>query len=90
MGAGHEQNVVMERACEDLTGQVPVSLADDIGCAARSDVPVLITGGPEQGREIACAIDRKRPVRQWVGSSASCRPAAWERSAGSCVPARPG
>ena len=59
MGAGHEQNVVMERACEDLNGQVPVSLADDIGCAARSDVPILITGGPEQGREIACAIDRK-------------------------------
>lgn len=58
MGAGHKENVVMERACEDVKGQVPVSLADDIGCAARIDVPVLITGGPEQGREIACAIDR--------------------------------
>jgi hypothetical protein len=29
-----------------------------IGCAARSDVPVLITGGPEEGWEIACAINR--------------------------------
>jgi DNA-binding NtrC family response regulator len=58
MGVGHDKNVVIEHACEDLNGQVPVSLADDIGCAARSDVPVLIIGGPEQGREIACAIDR--------------------------------
>ena len=66
MGVGCEKNFVMERACEDLNGQVPVSLADDIGCAARSDVPVLITGGPDQGREIAFAIDR-RSIQQRVG-----------------------
>ena len=53
MGVGCEKNFVMERACEDLNGQVPISLADDIGCAARSDVPVLITGAPDQSREIA-------------------------------------
>ena len=40
MGVGLENNVVLERACEDLNGRVPVSLADDVGCAARSDVPV--------------------------------------------------
>jgi DNA-binding NtrC family response regulator len=63
MGGGHEKDTVMERTCDDFNGQVPISLADDIGCAARSDVPVLITGGPEAGREIACAIDRhsRRP-----------------------------
>jgi DNA-binding NtrC family response regulator len=38
--------------------QVPEDLALEIGCAAKMDVPVLITGGPEEGREIACAIDR--------------------------------
>ena len=37
MGVGCEKNFVMDRACEDLNGQVPISLADDIGCAARSD-----------------------------------------------------
>jgi hypothetical protein len=59
MRVGCEKNFVMERACEDLNGQVPVSLADDIGCAARSHVPVLITGAPDQSREIAFAIDRR-------------------------------
>ena len=67
MGAGHEENVVMERACEDLKGQVHVSLADDIGCAARTDVPVLITGGPEQGPR-NCLRDRPpQPYAKWVG-----------------------
>jgi DNA-binding NtrC family response regulator len=66
MGGGYEQEIaMMERTCDDLNGRVPISLADDIGCAARSDVPVLIIGAPEAGREIACAIDRRsrRPNR---------------------------
>jgi len=59
MGGGHEKHLVMERTRDHLNGRVGASLADDIGCAARSDVPVLITGRPEQGHEIACAIDRR-------------------------------
>ena len=58
MSAGQEENLVIERAGETLKGRIPVSLVDDIGCAARSDVPVLITGRPEDCREIACAIYR--------------------------------
>ena len=67
MGVGCEKNFVMERAGEDLNGQVPISLADDIGCAARSDVPVLITGAPDQSREIAFAIDRRSQYNTRVG-----------------------
>ena len=48
---------LVEAEC-DNNPQVPADLALEIGCAARSDVPVLITGRPEEGREIACAIDR--------------------------------
>jgi transcriptional regulator of acetoin/glycerol metabolism len=73
MGVGSENNVVLERACEDLNGQVPVSLADDIGCAARSDVPVLITGGPDQSLEIAVAIDRRRQTTHGSVDVIDCR-----------------
>src|SRR5687767_3566247 len=51
-------NGVVDRDCGMEGDDVPRRLAEDIGCAARSEMPVLITGGPEQGREIACAIDR--------------------------------
>ena len=42
----------------------PHRLEEEIGCAARSNVPVLITGDPDEGREIACAIDRmsRKPI----------------------------
>jgi transcriptional regulator of acetoin/glycerol metabolism len=73
MRVGCEKNFVMERACEDLNGQVPVSLADDIGCAARSDVPVLITGGPDQSREIAFAIDRRSHTTNGSVDVIDCR-----------------
>jgi transcriptional regulator of acetoin/glycerol metabolism len=73
MRVGCEKNFVMERACEDLNGQVPVSLADDIGCAARSDVPVLITGAPDQSREIAFAIDRRSPTTHGSVDVIDCR-----------------
>ena len=73
MRVGCEKNFVMERACEDLNGQVPVSLADDIGCAARSDVPVLITGAPDQSREIACAIDRRSQTTHGSVDVIDCR-----------------
>ena len=60
MTPGHRDHGVMERECGDEMGHVPPRLEEDIGCAARSNVPVLITGGdPEEGREIACAIDRQ-------------------------------
>ncbi len=73
MGGGHERQLVMERACEHLNGRVGASLADDIGCAARSDVPVLITGRPEQGHEIACAIDRRSRTPRGSVDVIDCR-----------------
>ena len=73
MGVGREKNFVMERACDDWNGQVPVSLADDIGCAARSDVPVLITGGPDESREIAVAIDRRSHTTHGSVDVIDCR-----------------
>jgi transcriptional regulator of acetoin/glycerol metabolism len=73
MGVGLENNIVMKRARKDLSGQVPVSLADDIGCAARSDVPVLITGGPDQSREIAFAIDRRSHATNGSVDVIDCR-----------------
>jgi DNA-binding NtrC family response regulator len=54
---GHDERGLLETDCGDES-QVPPELALEIGCAARTHVPVLITGGPEEGREIACAIDR--------------------------------
>ena len=60
-------------SCEHLNGQVPVSLAEDIGCAARSDVPVLITGGPDQSRDIAFAIDRRSHTTNGSVDVIDCR-----------------
>jgi DNA-binding NtrC family response regulator len=58
MTFGYSDNGVLERECGDRPA-VPPRLEEDIGCAARSHVPVLITGLPEDGKEIACAIDRR-------------------------------
>src|SRR4029453_5263599 len=73
MGVGLENNIVMKRARKDLSGQVPVSLADEIGWAPRSDVPVLITGGPTQSREIAFAIDRRSHATNGSVDVIDCR-----------------
>jgi transcriptional regulator of acetoin/glycerol metabolism len=54
---GEDQRGLLETECTDEV-PLPPDLALEIGCAARTHVPVLITGGPEEGREIACAIDR--------------------------------
>lgn len=48
-------------------------LEDEIRCAARSDVPVLITGNPEDGREIACAIDRRSRTPRGTVDVVDCR-----------------
>jgi Sigma-54 interaction domain len=56
---GYPDGGVMERECGGEEPAVPRRLEEDIGCAARSHVPVLITGLPEDGKEIACAIDRR-------------------------------
>jgi DNA-binding NtrC family response regulator len=63
----------MERDCGKNEPDVPLRLAEEIGCAARSDVPVLISGAPEDGREIACAIDRHSPVPKGRVEVVDCR-----------------
>ena len=62
-----------QAACENLNGHVHVSLADEIACAARSDVPVLITGGPDESREIAVAIDRRSRTTNGSVDVIDCR-----------------
>jgi hypothetical protein len=54
---GDDDRGFLKTDCTDEI-RLPASLELEIGCAARTDVPVLITGAPEEGREIACAIDR--------------------------------
>jgi hypothetical protein len=54
---GQDERGLLESQCSE-EARVRPELALEIGCAARSYVPVLITGGPDEGREIACAIDR--------------------------------
>lgn len=63
MGGGGEHNGVLERDNGHPQSRLPVRLAEEIRRAARSDLPVLITGDPNEGWEIACAIDRtsRRP-----------------------------
>lgn len=72
MGSAHD-NGVMERNCGKNEPAVPRRLAEEIGCAARSDVPVLISGDPEEGREIACAIDRYSPAPKGSVEVVDCR-----------------
>lgn len=71
MSRGHDDGV-LERECGNEP-RVPEQLAEDIGCAARSDVPVLIMGGPEDGREIACAIDRRSEAPKGSVEVVDCR-----------------
>lgn len=59
MTPGYRNGGVLERACGGQEPRVPRRLEEEITCAARSEVPVLITGGPDDGKEIACAIDRR-------------------------------
>ena len=59
MTPGYRDGGVMERECGAQDPSVPRRLDEEITCAARSEVPVLITGGPDDGKEIACAIDRR-------------------------------
>jgi DNA-binding NtrC family response regulator len=66
-------NGVVDRDCGMEGDDVPRRLAEDIGCAARSEMPVLITGGPEQGREIACAIDRYSRTPKGAVEVVDCR-----------------
>jgi DNA-binding NtrC family response regulator len=73
MGGVRNKHPVMERASEPMNHRVWLSLADEIGCAARSHVPVLITGGPEEGREIACAIRRRSRMPSGALEIIDCR-----------------
>jgi DNA-binding NtrC family response regulator len=61
--------------CETFpqSSSVPPALGEDIRCAARSDVPVLITGDPEHSREIACAIDRQSRAPKGSVEVIDCR-----------------
>ncbi len=75
MTPGPSEKGLMERNnCQDERPRgVPPRLEEDIGCAARTDVPVLITGDPEEGREIACAIDRRSPSPRGTVEVVDCR-----------------
>ena len=73
MRRGHGDDGVLERECGNQGLHVPAELEEDIGCAARSDVPVLITGDPDEGREIACAIDRRSPAPKGSVEVVDCR-----------------
>ena len=58
MNPGHGKYQIFEVECNNVPPFAPRRLEEEIGCAARTNVPVLITGDPDEGREIACAIDR--------------------------------
>ena len=58
MNPGHGKCEMFEIECDRVEMFPMHRLEEEIGCAARSNLPVLITGDPEEGREIACAIDR--------------------------------
>ena len=74
MTPGQSDNGLLERNnCDENGPGVPPRLQEDIGCAARSDVPVLIIGDPEEGREIACAIDRRSPSPRGTVEVVDCR-----------------
>ena len=63
----------LERECGSQEPAVPPRLEEDISCAARSKVPVLITGDPEDGKEIACAIDRRSDSPRGSVEVVDCR-----------------
>lgn len=66
-------NGLLDRDCHGNGLRIPPGLEEDIGCAARSHVPVLITGDPDEGREIACAIDRRSPAPKGRVEVVDCR-----------------
>jgi transcriptional regulator of acetoin/glycerol metabolism len=53
--------------------QVPPQLLEEIRAAARSHVPVLITGAPRDSQEIACAIDRQSRSPRGAVEVVDCR-----------------
>ncbi len=59
MNPGHGKYQMFEVECASVQPYPPQRLEEEIGCAARTNVPVLISGDPDEGREIACAIDRR-------------------------------
>lgn len=73
MSGGSDDNGVLERECDGDHSAVPAGLDEDIRHAARNDVPVLITGLPDEGREIACAIDRQSEAPGGIVEVVDCR-----------------
>jgi DNA-binding NtrC family response regulator len=73
MTPGYQEDQMLD--CESVPGlpSVPVTLGEDIRCAARSDVTVLISGAPDQCREIACAIDRQSSTPRGSVEVIDCR-----------------
>lgn len=73
MSGGSKNNGVLQSECNHDRPAVPRGLDEDIRRAARSDVPVLITGHPDEGREIACAIDRQSDAPKGTVDVVDCR-----------------
>ena len=73
MSVGPNDNGVLEQECGNEDPNLAPRLDEEIGCAARSHVPVLITGAPEEGREIACAIDRRSTAPRGSVEVVDCR-----------------
>lgn len=73
MTSGYRESGVLEGECGSREPAVPRRLEEDISCAARSHVPVLITGLPEDGKEIACAIDRRSDSPRGSVEVVDCR-----------------
>lgn len=71
MTAGNHESGLIDCG-DDRRLELP-RFEDEIRCAARSDVPVLITGHPEEGREIACAIDRRSRAPRGAVDVVDCR-----------------
>lgn len=69
----HQDSGVLERECGNRGITVPPELYEDIRCAAQSDVPVLITGRPDAGHDIACEIDRKSRAPKGSVEVVDCR-----------------
>jgi DNA-binding NtrC family response regulator len=73
MSPGRHEDGLLERECQPDDAHVAPQLEEDIRCAARSGVPVLITGHPDAGREIACAIDRRSAAPRGAVEVVDCR-----------------
>lgn len=86
MDSRHGDNVA-DRDCGMEGPDMPRRLAEDIGCAARSEMPVLLIGGPEDCREIACAIDRHSRTPKGTVDVVDCRKRGAFAQAMSATPA---